>query len=100
MANRFNAGEVVVITARFYPLDIDGNPLALANPSTTPTIAITDPAGTVIQPETAMTQDSTGKWYFNFATASSYVLGVYKCLIKCIDATLTTEQRYTFNLGR
>jgi len=68
---------------------------ALADPSNGCTITIEDPEGTSQVSAQAMTQLSTGKYYYEWQSNDSMPLGFYRCELVADDATFDTLTRLT-----
>lgn len=95
---RVNAGEAVVISLSIKTISHLNNVGALVNPSTPPIISITDPNDELVVDEETMTFDSTGIYYYNYATPSIY--GRYKIVFSVTDGTLITKHNDYFIVGR
>ena len=89
----FQLGETVVcsITVK----DEDGT---LQDTATSMEIQITDPGHTVSQAYTAMSNDSTGLYHYDYATASLTLKGKYRVDYKATDGSRISIQPDFFEL--
>lgn len=88
-------GGIVYITATTW-----STAGALTSAGTSTLIQITAPDSTIVQSFTAMTADSTGKFSYAFATATSNLPGRYSVEIKTTDSGNVSTERgeYLFTL--
>ena len=70
--NNFYAGETLLLTAWVR----DSNNI-FSDPDSPPTVTVTDPDGSAVVEDAAMTKTATGKYTYELATTSAFDLGVY-----------------------
>ncbi len=91
---KFSQGTTVICSVTV----LDSVTGALTNPATSMTIGIKDNVGSIIvAASTAMTNDSTGKYHYDFSSAAAPV-GTHQVTYTATDGTRITVQRDTFVL--
>jgi uncharacterized protein YfaS (alpha-2-macroglobulin family) len=70
----------------------------LTNPATSMKIQVTEPSGIIVVTDTAMTNDTTGTYHYDFVPTVSSQLGLYKVRYTAVDGTRTTIQDDSFYL--
>ncbi len=91
---KLDAGETVVCS-----IEIKDSAGTLTSPATSMTISIIGPTETTIVATTAMTNDSTGKYHYDYNSASTAARGVYRVTYTATDGTRITIQEATFELS-
>lgn len=71
---------------------------ALADPSTSKTVTLTDPEGTAILTAEALTKDSTGVYYHSYATTSASPTGRWVGYFTMTSGTRISIEKFTFDL--
>ena len=89
----FNRGETVICSIEIK--DADGN---FSDPATSTQITITDPSGTDVVDDQAMTKDSIGKYHYDYTSSSSAKLGNYLVKYVLTDGSRITIDTETFKL--
>lgn len=89
----FERTETIHIEASI--ADEDGTP---TNPSTSTTISIVDPGGTTKVDASAMTNDTTGEYYYNYTPGSTLVLGLWTGKITATSGSTVSIQMFEFYL--
>lgn len=94
MADRFDVGETVICSVVIR--DDNGD---LQNPATSTKIEINQlsPSFASIISSTAMSEDSTGKWHYDFAS-SGKDRGGYEAVYTATDGTRITIEKDKFSL--
>jgi len=85
MANLFERTETIILSAEIK--DSDGN---YANPTTSTTITIDDPAGAEKVAATAMTQDAQGKYHYDYTPGGTAVVGLYEYRVTATSGSRVT----------
>lgn len=67
-------------------------------PDTSTKIRVTNPAGTRVATDLAMTSTAVGAYYYDFPAASTAVAGTYSCEIISVHGSATTIQPFTFTV--
>jgi len=82
---KYQRGETVVcsLTVR----DTSGD---LADPDTSIQVRITDGRGVVLVPFTDMTNDSTGRYHYDFGSTAAHAVGLYAIRYRTVNAGRTT----------
>lgn len=93
MVRNFQRTETVVCEAEVR--DLAG---ALADPSTSMKITVTDPDGTVVVNDLSMTKDSTGQYHYDYTPGSSTVLGWHLVHYVATDGGRVTVEDDGFTL--
>lgn len=93
---RFNLGENIELQLWTRDPDTD----ALFDPSSTPTLVVTDPDGTSFLASTAMTRISVGYFTYSLLTTANSIKGTYQIKYTCVDNGTTTIRWDSFDLGR
>ena len=75
--------------------DSDGT---LTSPADSMTISIYDPQNTAVVSDTAMEEDSTGMFHYDYTSASTALHGEYRVRYKADDGTRITIGIDTFRL--
>lgn len=84
----YDKGSAIVIDVTFMKYTPhDG--YALANPSTSAKITITDSEGNKKVDAQNLNYVSTGKYYYTIQTAADWADGMYECKIDTVDASGT-----------
>ena len=90
---KFDVGETAVCSVEVR--DIDG---VLKAPSTSMTITITNPSGTKVVDTQAMTNDSVGKYHYDYTSTESATAGEYNVLYIATDGSRIAKQKDKFQL--
>ena len=83
--SQYQRGSTVRLKVNIY--DASG---ALYDPDTSVKVSVTDPDGTEKLTATDMTKESTGKYYYDWQTASDYTIGAYKQKVTSVDGSKTS----------
>ena len=81
----FQRGETVICS-----LQVKNSAGTLVNPDTSTKVTITDPNGSAVVGGTAMTNDSTGNYHYDYTSGGAATLGVYSAKFEAIDSGRTT----------
>ena len=94
MANPFARGTTVICSVSVY--DEDG---VLTSPSTSMKITIKDSVGLVKANNVSMTNDSTGKYHYDFATVTADSIGKYRVDYWATSGTRVSSYTDYFDLS-
>ena len=95
MAN-FYPGETVICSVTI----TNSATGALTNPATSMTITITDPTTVKVVDAQAMINDSTGKYHYDYTSASNAALGTYVVTYTATDGSRVSKQSDQFSIVR
>jgi len=87
----FQRGETVVMS-----LEIKDSAGVYVDPASTPTLKVTDPGGSVVINDLAMTKDAVGKYHYDYTPGDSAGLGGYTVRYRAVDGPRTTKLRDSF----
>jgi len=68
------------------------------DPTSSPTVKVTDPAGAMVVNDLAMTKDAVGKYHYDYMSGDTAVVGVYRWRCKAVDGARTTKKIDSFAL--
>lgn len=68
------------------------------SPGTSTKCSIWDPTATAVVDAQAMTEDDTGEFHYDYTSAATAILGVYRGVIVADTSSVVTKQRFTFEL--
>lgn len=92
---KWDRGSAILIEVEFKRQAPFGS-LTLFDPSGTPTITVTDEAGTVVVTAQDLVNSAVGQWYYNVQSTESWIEGNYRIKIDSTDSTnsdVTIEPR-------
>ena len=92
---KYLAGEAVDIYA-----EIRDNNNALVAPATSVTVTITDPTGTVVVTDGAMSTSSTGIYDYYYITTVDTKYGEWRYVVTTLDTTYPAKKSGTFIIVR
>ena len=72
---------------------------ALTNPATSMNITITDPSGVKVVDAQAMTNNSTGKYSYDYTSLGTAISGKYVVVYTATDGTRVSKTNDSFDLG-
>ena len=87
----FQRGETVVLS-----LEIKDSAGSYVDPASVPTVKVTDPGGSVVVNDIAMTKDAVGKYHYDYTSAGTAAVGPYNVRYKAVDGSRTTKLRDSF----
>jgi hypothetical protein len=85
--NRYDKGSSILIEVQFKKWTPFASSATLFNPSTTQTITVIDPSGKKVVNAQALTNSTTGLYYYVIQTTTSWVVGEYNVQITSQDTT-------------
>ena len=87
----FQRGETVVLS-----LEVKDSAGSYVDPASVPTVKVTDPTGSVVVNDLAMTKDAVGKYHYDYTSAGEAAVGPYNVRYKAVDGSRTTKARDSF----
>lgn len=93
MAVGFNKGETAIIS-----VEIRNGVGVLTTPAVSTTVKITDPSGTVVVNNVAMSNDGAGLFHYDYAVGANATLGLYRVRITATDTSRVSIEDSTFTV--